>query len=136
MSRFSRARQGTWRVAVVEESMAPAIQPGDWLLVDPTARRWPRVGSVVVFREPDSDLLAVKRIDALGGAHVVVPEGVLHLEPDEAWLVGDSADPLVVDSRRYGPVGFDRYVGRVWFRYGPLRRLGPIRRRRPPPERR
>ena len=107
--------------------MSPAIQPGDWLLVDPTARRWPRVGSIVVFREPDSDLLAVKRVAALGGARVVVPEGVLHLEPDEAWLVGDSLDRSV-DSRRYGPVGFDRYVGRVWVRYGPLRRFGLVRR--------
>ena len=41
--------RGTWRVSVVEGSMAPAILPGDWLLVDPTVRRWPRRGSVVLF---------------------------------------------------------------------------------------
>ena len=32
--------------------MAPALQPGDWLLLDPTSGRWPRRGSIVVFREP------------------------------------------------------------------------------------
>ena len=48
MSWIGRARRGTWRVAVVEDSMAPAIEPGDWLLVDPTSRGWPRPGAVVV----------------------------------------------------------------------------------------
>jgi signal peptidase I len=127
MSGLARARRGPWRVAVVEDSMAPAVQPGDWLLVDPTSSHWPRVGAIVVFREPESDLLAIKRVAATGGAHVVVPEGVLHLEPGEAWLVGDAVDRSV-DSRAYGPVSFDRFVGRAWFRYGPLRRLGRIRR--------
>ena len=27
---------GPWRVAVEETSMLPALEPGDWLLVDPT----------------------------------------------------------------------------------------------------
>src|SRR5437899_69960 len=46
-----RRVRGPWRVAVVEASMAPAIEPGDWLLIDPTTVRWPRRGSVVIFRE-------------------------------------------------------------------------------------
>jgi signal peptidase I len=117
--------RGTWRVAVVEDSMAPTIEPGDWLLIDPTGGRWPRIGSVVVFREPDSDLFAIKRITARGGQHVPIEQGLLHLEPDEAWLLGD-AGAGSVDSRRYGPVGFDRYVGRAWFRYAPLRRIGRL----------
>jgi signal peptidase I len=126
VSWLARARSGVWRVAVVEDSMAPAVASGDWLLVDPTGRAWPRVGSLVVFREPESDVLAIKRVAFRGGAHVQVEEGVLHLAPDEAWLLGD-ADGKSVDSRRYGPVSFERFVGRVWFRYGPLRRLGRVR---------
>ena len=47
-----------------EASMAPAIAAGDWLLVDPTTVRWPRRGTVVVFREPDGGALAVKRVAA------------------------------------------------------------------------
>src|SRR5258706_2359620 len=92
--------------------MTPAIQPGDWLLVDPRGSGWPRVGAAVVFREPDTGLLAIKRVAARGGAHVPVEEGLLHLEPDEAWLLGDAAERSV-DSRRYGPVAFDRFAGRA-----------------------
>jgi hypothetical protein len=129
MSILSRARHGVWRVAVVEDSMAPGVAAGDWLLLDPTGSGWPREGSVVVFREPESELLAIKRVAARGGAHIQIEEGILHLEHDEAWLVGDAAERSV-DSRRYGPVPFDRYVGRAWFRYAPLRRLGRVQGRR------
>ena len=87
---LERARRGVWRVAVSEDSMTPAIEPGDWLLVDPTGRRWPRRGSVVVFREPETDLLAIKRVFARSG-HVHVEQGILELAPGEAWLVGDHA---------------------------------------------
>src|SRR4051794_36371401 len=121
MGWLARARSGIWRVAVVEDSMAPSVASGDWLIADPTSTRWPRPGSIVVFREPDSELLAIKRVAARGGAHVRIEEGLLHLEPDEAWLLGDAADRSL-DSRRYGPVAFERFVGRVWFRYAPPRR--------------
>ncbi len=107
--------------------MRPSILPGDWLLLDPTVRRWPRRGTVVVIREPDTDVLAVKRVAARPGDHVRIPEGYLHLADDEAWVRGDNAEPSV-DSRRYGPVTLDRLVARVWFRYWPLSRLGPIGR--------
>ena len=111
--------------------MAPAIRSGDWLLADPTTSAWPRVGSIVVFREPESDVLAIKRVAVRGGGHVRVEEGLLHLAPDEAWLLGDASDRSI-DSRQYGPVRFDRFVGRAWFRYGPLSRVGPLRSIRSP----
>ncbi|HEX7495633.1 MAG TPA: hypothetical protein VF349_03265, partial [Candidatus Limnocylindrales bacterium] len=41
---WGRLRTGVWRVAVAEESMAPALAAGDWLLLDPTPARWPRRG--------------------------------------------------------------------------------------------
>jgi signal peptidase I len=128
--RIDRSRwRGPWRVAVVEDSMRPAIEPGDWLLVDPTVATWPRPGSVVVFREPDSDFLAIKRVAARSG-HVQLLDGLLHLAPTDAWLLGDAAERSI-DSRQYGPVPLDRLVGRVWFRYGPLRRIGRVRRPEP-----
>jgi hypothetical protein len=126
--------RGPWRVAVIERSMTPAIEPGDWLLVDPTIARWPRRGSIVVFREPDSGLLAIKRVAARPGDRVELDAGHLVLGPDEAWLLSDA--PLgalldegagaPIDSRRYGPVTIDDLVGRAWFRYGPLGRLGRL----------
>jgi signal peptidase I len=105
--------------------MRPAIEAGDWLLVDPTIATWPRRGSVVVFREPDGESLAGKRVAARPGDRIPFEDGFLHLADDEAWLLGD--DPEVSrDSRRYGPVTVDLLVGRAWFRYAPRDRIGRI----------
>jgi signal peptidase I len=127
--------RGPWRVAVSESSMSPTIEPGDWLLIDPTIRRWPRRGTIVVIREPDSDVLAIKRVAAGPGDRVNLDAGHLVLGPDEAWLLSDATDAELlaaglgqpIDSRRYGPVPVDLLVGRAWFRYAPIRRIGPIR---------
>ena len=66
-----RVRRGPWRAEVAEGSMAPALLPGDWLLLDPTCRRWPRPGSVVVVREPATGILAIKRVAVRGRRGVV-----------------------------------------------------------------
>ena len=129
-----RRFRGPWRVVVTEASMLPAIEPGDWLLIDPTTRRWPRRGSVVVVREPDTDELAIKRVAAGPGDRVAFADGYLILAEDEAWLVSDATDETAaaagfgppVDSRRYGPVLLDLLVGRAWFRYAPIGRIGRI----------
>jgi signal peptidase I len=114
--------------------MTPAIEPGDWLLVDPTVLRWPRRGTVVVIREPDGGDLAIKRVAAGPGDRVAFANGYLELADDEAWLLGDATRGAAaalgfgepIDSRAYGPVPLDLLVGRAWFRYAPLRRLGRI----------
>jgi signal peptidase I len=120
--------------------MEPAIREGDWLLVDPTTVRWPRRGSVVAFREPDSGALAIKRVAGTPGDRIPIRDGYLELADDEAWLVAD-ADPQTaaaaghgapIDSNRFGPVPVELLVGRVWFRYWPPRRVGRIRRRSTP----
>ena len=121
-------------MVVSEASMAPTIEPGDWLLVDPTTTTWPRRGSIVVFREPDTDVLAIKRVAAGPGDRFTLDEGHLILGPDEAWLLSDASTAELVsrgfgepvDSRRYGPVPVELLVGRAWFRYGPLERFGPL----------
>ncbi len=118
--------------------MVPAVAAGDWLLVDPTTTRWPRRGSVVVFREPDGGALAVKRVAAGPGDRVPFAEGYLELAEDEAWLVSDATAEATaaagfgepIDSRRYGPVPVELLVGRAWFRYAPLTRIGRIPRPR------
>ena len=120
--------------------MAPAVLAGDWLLVDPTVRRWPRRGSIVLFRVPGSTLLAVKRVAARPGDWVPFADGWLQMGDDEAWLLGDANDAALeaaghgtaVDSRRFGPVPVEALAGRAWFRYGPLRRIG--RPAAPPPD--
>ena len=89
---------------------------------------------MVVFREPGSDLLAIKRVAARPGDWVPFADGWLQLGEDEAWLLGDATDAELeaagagqaVDSRRYGPVPVGALVGRAWFRYWPWRRIGRL----------
>jgi len=116
----------------------PAVAAGDWLLVDPTTNRWPRRGSIVVFHEPDGGGLSVKRVAAGPGERVPFADGYLELAEDEAWLLSDAdaettADARFgepIDSRRFGPVPLELLVGRAWFRYAPVRRIGRISRPR------
>lgn len=143
-----RARRGPWRAEVAEGSMMPALLPGDWLLLDPTCRRWPRPGTIVVIREPGTGILAIKRVAARGarrgraaiGGDAIGRDAATGEEPAapgpdgprrllgsrEAWLLGDAADGSV-DSRAYGPLDADALVARAWFRYGPVGRFGLLR---------
>jgi signal peptidase I len=135
MARSLRDRlKGPWRVAVTEGSMVPSIRPGDWLVVSPLPTRWPAAGSVVVFREPLGETLAIKRVAARGGDRVPYAGGYLVLAPGEAWLLADADEKAAasvgsgppIDSQRFGPVADEALVGRVLFRYWPPRRFGPI----------
>ncbi len=101
-------------VAVVEQSMSPALRPGDWLLVWRGLRpgRPPRVrpGQLVVAWHPDRpDFLLVKRAvrQTAGGW----------------WLESDNRGVGEVDSRSFGAVAGHLISGRVLLRY----RSGPGR---------
>lgn len=141
MESLGHRLRGPWRLAVSGASMEPAIEGGDWLLVDPTTTRWPRRGSVVAFLEPDSGSLSIKRVAGLPGERVPFETGLLELADDEAWLLADASEATAaaagqgppIDSRRFGPVPVSLLVGRVWFRYAPVRRIGLIARVSPPP---
>jgi hypothetical protein len=117
--------------------MVPAIQPGDWLVVNPRVKRWPTKGSVVVFREPFGETLAVKRVAAGPGEQVRFGGGYLTLADDEAWLTADADEKAAasagsgapIDSNRFGPVSLEDLVATVLFRYWPPRRLGRVARR-------
>ena len=111
--------------------MAPALLPGDWLLLDPTGRRWPRPGSIVVIREPGTGTLAIKRVVERGGRGGAGGGGTGEggtggLGPRDAWLLGD-APAGSIDSRTYGSLDADALVARAWFRYGPSGRIGRVR---------
>jgi nickel-type superoxide dismutase maturation protease len=92
------------RAEVAEQSMLPALRPGDWLLARRTRRVRP--GQVVLAWHPDRPgfLLvkrAARRVD--GGW----------------WLSSDNPSAGAVDSSRFGPVRDDLIVARVLVRYWP-----------------
>jgi nickel-type superoxide dismutase maturation protease len=99
------------RVAVIGDSMRPALEPGDRLVVV----RWlrPRPGDVVAAQDPrEAARTVVKRVASVG------PDGVV--------LLGDNA-PASTDSRTFGPVPRRRVVGRAVWCYAPAARAGRLR---------
>lgn len=95
------------RVEVAEQSMLPALRPGDWLLARRTRRIRP--GQVVLAWHPSRPgFLLVKR-----AARRV--EGGW-------WLQSDNPAAGAVDSGRFGPVPEEKIVGRVLVRYWRPRR--------------
>jgi nickel-type superoxide dismutase maturation protease len=99
------------RVAVAEESMTPALRPGDWLLAWRTGRIRP--GQVVLAWHPQRP-------------HFLLVKRVAWHEDGGWWLASDNPSAGAVDSARFGPVPAENIVAVVLVRYW------PIRRRRPP----
>lgn len=97
-----------WRVAVAEQSMEPALRPGDWLLVRRTLHQGRplrlRRGQLVVARHPQRpSMLIVKR--------------AARREPGGWWLTSDNPAAGAVDSRAFGPVPDSMIEGKVLLRY-------------------
>jgi nickel-type superoxide dismutase maturation protease len=89
--------------------MTPALNPGDWIVVDLAAyhSRRPRRSDVILAQDPrQPSRTLVKRVD-----HVD-----LH---GAAWLLGDN-QAASTDSREFGPVSPDAILGRVCWRYWPI----------------
>lgn len=104
------------RYEIAGESMAPALDPGDFVIVDRGSyrRRMPRKGHVVLARDPRAfEREIVKRVDHTD----------LH---GEIWLSGDNADASTA-SETFGAVQRRAIVGRVRWRYWPLRALFQVR---------
>jgi signal peptidase I len=106
---MSSARHRPVQLVVVEgDSMRPALEPGDRLVVLALS---PRVGDVVAVRVDDR--VIIKRVAVL--------------EQDGAVTVlGDNA-AASTDSRHFGPVPRPAVVGRAVYRYAPAPRVGRLR---------
>ncbi|MHB1435224.1 MAG: signal peptidase I [Thermoplasmata archaeon] len=129
-----------------DDSLRPALVPGDRILADP---RWaPGLdrGALVVLQDPEAPTRRlVKRVAALPGETVAWDRNRYRLiEPTEAdrapggptaervarlraeiFVVGDRRD-LSRDSRAFGPVPLASVLGVVWYRTGPADRRGEI----------
>lgn len=103
----NRTRLPVRRFEVAERSMAPALEPGDYLI----ATRWlpVREGAVVAFEHPERrGFWLVKRVATVEGTR--------------AEVTSDNAEATRADSRSFGPVAVsDMY--RVVLRYWPPGRI-------------
>ncbi len=96
--------------------MAPALLPGDWLLVEAMTYRLrpPRIGEMVLAPDPRlTSRELIKRVTAI------------NRDTGTVSLAGDAPEAST-DSRAFGPVPVDsvcwRVIGRywpLWHRYGP-----------------
>ena len=114
---LARAGWPLARFVVADTSMAPALLPGDRLLV----LRWGRArdGAVVVTRDPEDRVgYLVKRVEAR-----VLENGG---GPATYRLVGDNR-VLSRDSRAFGLVPATLIIGTVLWRYLPGNRRGFLR---------
>lgn len=141
------------RVAVGGESMTPALQPDDFLVLragPPKADR--AFGEIVALRDPrpeGSGRIVLKRVVGLPGeslrvgggvqingrvldepyAHGETPaeqhRGINRLAEDEYFVLGDHRGGST-DSRDFGPIRRDAILGTAVFRYWPPERAGRL----------
>ncbi len=153
----TRALRGRYlRVAVAGESMTPALQPDDFIVLRAGPPRADEaVGQIVAVHDPRSTgdgRLLLKRIvgipgDSLrvGGGSVQVNgraldepyasgdtpyeqhRGINRLEDGQYFLLGDNREAST-DSRDFGPVAASAIVGTAVVRYWPPRRAGRLAR--------
>ncbi len=139
-------RNSVARFEVVDNSMRPALAPGDYLVAVRTAT--PRRGDIVVFpdrTQPNRDL--VKRVIGLAGETITVkagdididgepftepwadgptlPNGQWHNPPNTIFVLGDNRSLSSGDSRVAGSVRVDEMY-RVVYRYWPVSSVGRL----------
>ena len=136
-------------------SMWPILVHGDYVLANrKSARRSFLRGDIVVLRSPrEGRSTYVKRIVGMPNETVRLDSGRVYvndeaiaepylnadvrtepksaftewfLDSDEYFVLGDSRTDSD-DSRAYGAVKQEAILSKVWFRYWPLRRFGPVR---------
>jgi signal peptidase I len=108
------------RYEIAEDSMRPALFPGDWVL----GLRHPRriaAGDIVVLDLPGRPgFEIVKRVAAVAGDALETPDGPRTVGADEVWVLGDDPAAGSIDSRHFGPVGRASIRAKLIWRYQPL----------------
>ena len=140
-------RRSVTRFEVVEASMSPALEPGDYLIAARLGQL--KRGRVVVFAHPRRPSFAlIKRVVGLPGELVEIASGQVHingailaepwangpttgdgtwqLAPDQAFVLGDNRSASADDSRGTGALQLTEVKWQVLFRYWPVSRLGRL----------
>ena len=141
------------------EVMSPTIQAGDKVLVKKSSRYIPKRGDLIVFKFPeDRNIVYLERVIAFGGESVEIKEGSVYINGEKLELspfrnfnyisigkFGVNGQPFIVpdhsifvlgdnsknsrDSRFWGTVPESDVIGKVFKRYWPPKRIGPIESR-------
>jgi len=142
------ARGMSRRFAVVEDSMQPALEGGDWVLAQRRRGALAR-GDVVVFAlGNDADGFLIKRVVGLPGERIEISDGQVHIDgqtlaepwangptfpdgsehiPDDAvWVLGDNRALSSADSRTAGAIPVADIGWKVFAVYWPSSRVGTI----------
>lgn len=142
------ARGSFRRFEIVNESMRPALEPGDWVIAH-RLHHAPSRGDVVVFEhEERPGISLVKRVIGLPGETVEVARGQVHIDgtvlpepwasgftvPDSlttvpagmVFVLGDHRVAAGGDSRTLGPIAASAITWRVMARYWPATRVGTV----------
>jgi signal peptidase I len=138
--------------SIPSESMQPTLTKGDRVLVARFVYRFgePKPGDVIVFHPPTSPKEEyIKRVVAVGGDRVSVHDGKLWINGkamnesyiNEKVMVGTFPEITVPegsvfamgdnrnnsgDSRVFGPVPKSSILGKAFFLYWPLTRMGGL----------
>jgi len=138
------------RYAVAQQSMAPTLNDGDWVLAHRTSAP-PRRGEVIVFEHPVRPGFAlIKRVVGLPLEIVTISNGDVHIDgrvlvepwaggatrPDSEWqlnrdeifVLSDARVATIADSRAFGPVPCPNPRWSVRFRYWPVGAIGSLAR--------
>jgi len=134
-------------------SMEPTLYPGDHVLVNKFIYRFrePEYKDIIVFRYPvDPKKDFIKRVIATGGQSIqvingkvvvdgrildepyILPQGdssnfgPVKIAPNKLFVMGDNRGSSF-DSRVFGPLSKDAVLGKAFFIYWPLNRIGLVR---------
>lgn len=136
------------RIRVESVSMAPTLEPGDYLAVSRLAynKSLPQIGEIVVFRYPlDPSVQYIKRVIGTAGDSIFISNGIVYINGSELsepyvssapiytyqmdkipeghfFVLGDNRNRSA-DSHIWGLVPIENLVGRVLFVYWPLDRI-------------
>ncbi len=136
------------RFEIRESSMAPSLEPGDWVVAKRRSGALER-GDIVVLVDPTgTGMNLVKRVIGVPGEHIGIESGRVTVngavladrwangvtEPDgewdvpvgHIWVLGDNRPLSRSDGRLFGPTPIDDVHWQVVARYWPTSKAGRI----------
>lgn len=100
-------------VIVHGNSMAPTYKSGQFLLIKKYNNNY-EIGDVIVFWNPEHDMILIKRIEACEGEHVLIDEKPYKLLEHEYYVLGDNRNESIDSrSKKIGIVKENQIIGIV-----------------------